>query len=50
MTKEQLEQQEQTYFNSYLDKIFANYEANSLSYFEMNLETWRQLWRTIEIC
>ncbi|CAF2099599.1 unnamed protein product [Rotaria magnacalcarata] len=50
MTKEQLEKQEQTYFNSYLDKIFANYEANSLSYFEMNLETWRQLWRTIEIC
>ncbi|CAF0914098.1 unnamed protein product [Rotaria sp. Silwood1] len=50
MTKEQLEQQEQTYFNNYLEKIFANFEANDLSYFEMNLETWRQLWRTVEIC
>ncbi|CAF1042897.1 unnamed protein product [Adineta steineri] len=50
MTKEQLEQQEQTYFNGYLDKIFANFEAEHLSYFEMNLETWRQLWRTVEIC
>jgi ribosome biogenesis GTPase A len=50
MTKEQLEQQEQTYFNSYLDRIFANFESEHLSYFEMNVETWRQLWRTVEIC
>ncbi|CAF1541737.1 unnamed protein product [Rotaria sordida] len=50
MTKEQLEQQEQTYFNNYLEKIFENFQANDLSYFEMNLETWRQLWRTVEIC
>ncbi|CAF1577005.1 unnamed protein product, partial [Adineta ricciae] len=50
MTKEQLEQQEQTYFNGYLEKIFASFEPGDLSYFEMNLETWRQLWRTVEIC
>ncbi|CAF1263187.1 unnamed protein product [Didymodactylos carnosus] len=49
MKKEQLEQQEHTYFNNYLDKIFSNFDADKLSYFEMNLETWRQLWRTIEI-
>jgi ribosome biogenesis GTPase A len=33
-----------------LDKIFANFQGEQLSYLEMNLETWRQLWRTIEIC
>ena len=33
-----------------MDKIFANFDAQHLSYFEMNVETWRQLWRTVEIC
>lgn len=50
MTKEQLEEGEKTYFNNYLERIFANFDAEHLSYFEMNLETWRQLWRTVEIC
>ena len=50
MTKEQLEQQERTYFEGYLEKIFADFEGENLSFFEMNVETWRQLWRTVEIC
>ena len=37
------------FFKGYLEKIFANFDAEHLSYFEMNLETWRQLWRTVEI-
>ena len=34
---------------AYLNKIFENFEQQELSYFEMNLETWRQLWRVTEI-
>ena len=49
MTREQLEQQERTHFAKYLEKIFENYKHDELSYFEMNLETWRQLWRVLEI-
>ncbi|XP_012219692.1 guanine nucleotide-binding protein-like 1 [Linepithema humile] len=45
MTKEQLEIREQRYFTEYLN----NMEELSLSYFELNLETWRQLWRVLEI-
>lgn len=33
----------------YLNKIFENYQNQEISYFEMNLETWRQLWRVTEI-
>lgn len=33
----------------YLERIFENFKENELSYFEMNLETWRQLWRVVEI-
>jgi ribosome biogenesis GTPase A len=32
-----------------LSKIFESYKEHELSYFEMNLETWRQLWRVLEI-
>jgi ribosome biogenesis GTPase A len=33
----------------YLEKIFSTYSTDELSYFEMNLETWRQLWRVLEM-
>ena len=36
-------------FQGYLDKIFDEYTMEGLSYFEMNLETWRQLWRVLEM-
>jgi G3E family GTPase len=37
------------YSQRYLEKIFENYKQDELSYFEMNMETWRQLWRVLEI-
>ncbi|EZA50932.1 Guanine nucleotide-binding protein-like protein [Ooceraea biroi] len=46
MTKQQLEMREQRYFTEYLGKME---ELDSLSYFELNLETWRQLWRVLEM-
>ncbi|KYM92420.1 Guanine nucleotide-binding protein-like 1 [Atta colombica] len=46
MTKEQLEMREQRYFKDYLDSME---ELDSSSYFELNLETWRQLWRVLEM-
>lgn len=54
MSVDELYQKENNYFINYLTKILSNQnllEANnkSLSYFEMNLETWRQLWRVIEM-
>ncbi|XP_055357480.1 guanine nucleotide-binding protein-like 1 [Paramacrobiotus metropolitanus] len=50
MTKEQLDANEQKYFRSYVEKIFAaHHDSVDLSYFELNLETWRQLWRVMEM-
>ncbi len=47
MSKEELEARERAYFQKYLEKVFENFNENSLSYFELNLETWRQLWLKI---
>ena len=53
MTREQLERQELEYFRQYVETIKNDYKQNArkrdLSYFELNLETWRQLWRVLEI-
>ena len=46
-TAAQLEANEQKYFRQYLDSIVKN--NPKLSYFELNLETWRQLWRVLEM-
>ncbi|XP_011864993.1 PREDICTED: guanine nucleotide-binding protein-like 1 [Vollenhovia emeryi] len=46
MTKEQLETKEQRYFTEYLNSME---ELADLSYFEVNLETWRQMWRVLEM-
>lgn len=46
MMKEQLDIREQRYFTEYLKNME---ELGSLSYFELNLETWRQLWRVLEM-
>ncbi|XP_076179653.1 nucleostemin 4 isoform X2 [Ptiloglossa arizonensis] len=46
MSKEQLELREQKYFTEYL-KGMRN--LSTISYFELNLETWRQLWRVLEM-
>ncbi|KAH9499001.1 Guanine nucleotide-binding-like protein 1 [Bulinus truncatus] len=49
LTKEQLEQQERQYFKNYVLDILDQPQAVNLSFFELNLETWRQLWRVLEI-
>lgn len=49
MTKEQLEAKEEAYFKEYLEKIMSEYKPSELSYFELNLETWRQQWRVLEM-
>ncbi|BET02678.1 Mmr1 hsr1 GTP Hypothetical protein protein [Nesidiocoris tenuis] len=47
MTKEILDAKENRYFTEYLKEIEKKYKETS--YFELNLETWRQLWRVIEM-
>ncbi|KAK1116981.1 hypothetical protein K0M31_017031 [Melipona bicolor] len=46
VSKEQLELREQKYFTEYLRNME---KLSSISYFELNLETWRQLWRVLEM-
>ncbi|XP_076272260.1 nucleostemin 4 isoform X2 [Rhynchophorus ferrugineus] len=49
LSKEQLDIQENKYFTDYLKTIEAGFDTKDLSYFELNLETWRQLWRVLEM-
>ncbi|CAM0136697.1 unnamed protein product [Umbelopsis sp. WA50703] len=59
MTKDQLEQSEKQEFENWLEDIYERYgdqvqenaegEQKQLSWFEHNLEVWRQLWRVLEI-
>lgn len=37
------------FVQEYLDKIENSFADRELSYFELNLETWRQLWRVLEM-
>jgi len=46
--KAQLEASESKYFREYVEKLMEEHKDESLSYFELNLETWRQLWRVLE--
>ncbi|KOC59955.1 Guanine nucleotide-binding protein-like 1 [Habropoda laboriosa] len=46
MSKDQLELREQRYFTEYLKNVG---KLSAISYFELNIETWRQLWRVLEI-
>ncbi|XP_072015964.1 guanine nucleotide-binding protein-like 1 [Amphiura filiformis] len=48
-SKEQVESREEKAFQEYLANIYDQYEPRQLSYFEINLETWRQLWRVLEM-
>ncbi|XP_072947079.1 guanine nucleotide-binding protein-like 1 [Epargyreus clarus] len=50
MTPAQLDAQEQRYFKEYVDRLQASPHWKDMSYFELNLETWRQLWRVLEMC
>ncbi|XP_046401008.1 guanine nucleotide-binding protein-like 1 [Ischnura elegans] len=49
MSKNELEGKEQRYFMEYVSNIRSTFEQKDLSYFELNLETWRQLWRVLEM-
>ncbi|XP_050360130.1 guanine nucleotide-binding protein-like 1 [Nymphalis io] len=50
MTPAALDAQEQKYFREYIQALQASPYWNEMSYFELNLETWRQLWRVLEMC
>ncbi|CAB3238224.1 unnamed protein product [Arctia plantaginis] len=50
MTPAQLDAQEQRYFKNYVDQLQSTLHWKNMSYFELNLETWRQLWRVLEMC
>ena len=47
-TKLSMESNEAKYFRQYVENIFDKHEKTKLSFFELNLETWRQLWRVVE--
>ncbi|EPZ36147.1 P-loop containing nucleoside triphosphate hydrolase protein [Rozella allomycis CSF55] len=47
MTKEQVETNEEKMFHEWLEKV--GHEKKELSFYERNLEVWRQLWRVIEM-
>ncbi|XP_060127200.1 guanine nucleotide-binding protein-like 1 [Zootoca vivipara] len=49
MTKDQLLAREEKCFREYLENIYSTFPPSQLSYFEHNLETWRQLWRVLEM-
>lgn len=51
LTKEQLDKNERTYFKNFVDSLLerAALEDKKLSYFDLNIDTWRQLWRVLEM-
>lgn len=50
-TKDQLDRQEQIYFKNFVDGLLekSSLTDKKLSYFDLNLDTWRQLWRVLEM-
>ena len=48
MTSSELDNSEGAYFSQYVANLYDTYGADKLNKFELNLETWRQLWRTVE--
>lgn len=49
MTRESLQRKEEKSYREYLDDLHSRNPSGSLSHFEHNLETWRQLWRVLEM-
>ncbi|ETN58214.1 mmr1/hsr1 GTP binding protein [Anopheles darlingi] len=51
MSKEQLDGNENRYFFKYVTQLEKTHydDMKSLSFCELNLETWRQLWRVLEL-
>jgi len=50
-SREQLDRQEQAYFKNYVNNLLEGSVVSDkkLSYFDLNLDTWRQLWRVLEM-
>ena len=48
-TKLTLEEREFNAFQAWKAKLYQKYSVKDLSYFEQNLQVWRQLWRVIEL-
>ncbi|XP_072316812.1 guanine nucleotide-binding protein-like 1 isoform X3 [Eucyclogobius newberryi] len=49
MTRENLLRKEEKSYREYLDDLHSRNPPGTLSHFEHNLETWRQLWRVLEM-
>lgn len=49
MSKAAVEEQEQRAFDAFLQQVHSLPDAARLGYFEHNLETWRELWRVVEL-
>ncbi|KAF9153186.1 Guanine nucleotide-binding-like protein 1 [Linnemannia schmuckeri] len=49
MSREEVDKNEKNMFEAWMDSIYDKYPADELSYFEHNLDVWRQLWRVLEI-
>ncbi|XP_039287489.1 guanine nucleotide-binding protein-like 1 isoform X2 [Nilaparvata lugens] len=47
MSREELDARENRYFREYVSRLEK--QRSELSLFELNLETWRQLWRVLEL-
>lgn len=46
---EKINMKENEYFTKYIVNIEKSFDWKELGYFELNLETWRQLWRVLEM-
>ncbi|KAG7469360.1 hypothetical protein MATL_G00128250 [Megalops atlanticus] len=49
MLREELLRKEEKSFREYLEALHSRNPPGTLSHFEHNLETWRQLWRVLEM-
>ncbi|XP_017561536.1 guanine nucleotide-binding protein-like 1 [Pygocentrus nattereri] len=49
MQREELLRKEEKSFHEFLESLYSKNPPGTLSHFEHNLETWRQLWRVLEM-
>ncbi|MBH0219665.1 hypothetical protein GH793_15910 [Listeria monocytogenes] len=49
MCREELLRKEKVVFDEFLKALRSKNSSDTLSHFEHNLETWRQLWRVLEM-
>ena len=49
MSKKTLDMSENRHFRLFCEKIDKEFSPSNLSMYELNLETWRQLWRVTEM-